>query len=144
MRGYQGGILAFICAKLVNEEDKRLLRRLLANGLFRKDQLACLASGGGEAIAMDLLTELEDWHFSLNDVSIPVWIYQGEQDPFIPVEYARHLADNLPGANLTLIPDAGHLYPLTEDFQDTLFQRLRQHLVLSGNSYCSGNGHTRS
>jgi pimeloyl-ACP methyl ester carboxylesterase len=51
-----------------------------------------------------------------------------EQDPFIPVDYARHLADNLPAADLTLMPDAGHLYPLAEQFQERLFQRLNRYL----------------
>lgn len=127
--------------QLVNEEDQRLLRQLLANGLFRQDQLTCLASGG-RAIAMDLLTELEDWQFSLNDVRIPVWVYQGEQDPFVPEEYARHLAHKLPDADLTLMPDTGHLYPLSEDFQGALFKRLHQHPGLSGSPYSAGKGRT--
>lgn len=113
--------------QLVSEEDRELLRFFLKGELFRRDQLLCLASGG-RAIATDLLTELEDWGFDLAGVTTPILIYQGQQDPFIPVDYARHLADNLPHANLTLLPGAGHLYPLSETFQDQLFQRLRQHL----------------
>ena len=51
-------------------------------------------------------------------------IYQGEEDPFVPMDYARHLAKNLPVAELTPMPGLGHLYPLCRDFQDQLFQRL--------------------
>ncbi len=112
---------------LVSEEDRHLLDYLQKQGQFRQDQLTCLASGG-RAIATDLMTELEDWGFNLADVAVPIWIYQGEQDPFIPVDYARHLNDNLPRSTLTLMPDAGHLYPLAQNFQDTLFQRIRQYL----------------
>lgn len=113
--------------QLVSEEDRRLLRFFLKGESFRRDQLMCLASGG-KAIATDLLTELEDWGFQLADVATPILIYQGEQDPFIPVDYARHLADNLPHAKLTLLPGAGHLYPLAEQFQDQLFLRIRDQL----------------
>ena len=83
----------------------------------------CLDSGG-RAITTDLLTELGNWGFSLRDVRTPVLIYQGEEDPFVPTDYARHLAKNLPGADLTLMRGLGHLYPLSRGFQDQLFQRL--------------------
>lgn len=113
---------------LVSEEDRRLLHHFLKGETFRKDQLVCLASGG-TAIATDLLTELEDWGFRLASVQVPILIYQGEDDPFVPVDYARHLAENLPSGDLTLMPDAGHLYPLSGEFQDRLFGRLADYLI---------------
>ncbi|WP_417566446.1 alpha/beta fold hydrolase [Marinobacter sp.] len=113
--------------QLVSEQDRSLLRAFLKGEYFRRDQLECLNSGA-RAIASDLLTELGDWGFKLKSVKVPIFIYQGEQDPFIPVDYARHLADNLPDAELILMPEAGHLYPLAEQFQDYLFQRLDQYL----------------
>jgi pimeloyl-ACP methyl ester carboxylesterase len=112
---------------LVSENDRKLLRDLQSQGQFRRDQLACLNSGG-KAIATDLLTELGRWQFRLADVKIPVWIYQGEQDTFVPIDYAQHMADNLPSSDLSLMPGIGHLYPLDHKFQDSLFARLRRHL----------------
>ncbi|WP_223794187.1 alpha/beta fold hydrolase [Marinobacter sp. F4216] len=114
--------------QLVSAEDRELLRHFLRGKVFRRDQMVCLASGG-TAIATDLLTELESWGFRLADVRIPIMIYQGEQDPFIPVDYACHLASKLPIASLRLLPDAGHLYPLAEHFQDELFSRMWHHLT---------------
>ena len=125
-------------AQLISEEDQHILRTCLANGLFRQDQLACLNSGG-HAIATDLLTELDDWPFSLKEVHAPIWIYQGEKDPFIPVDYANHLAGRLPDCDLTVMPDAGHLYPLADTFQATLFTRLRRHLQRSGHLQALSN-----
>lgn len=113
--------------QLVSEQDRSLLRTFLKGEYFRQDQLECLNSGA-RAIASDLLTELGDWGFNLNSVKAPILVYQGGQDPFIPVDYARHLADNLRHADLVLMPEAGHLYPLAERFQENLFQRLNQHL----------------
>ena len=114
--------------KLVNSADRDLLRLLLQGDTFRRDQMLCLESGG-KAIATDLLTELEDWGFRLNQVHTPILIFQGEDDAFVPVDYARHLAEHLPNAELTLMPSAGHLYPLAEDFQNKLFERIRQGLA---------------
>jgi len=113
--------------KLTAPPDRDLLDLLLRGNTFRNDQMVCLESGG-KAIAADLLAELNDWGFSLKDVRTPVLIFQGEQDAFVPADYARHLADHLPNAELTLLPNAGHLYPLAEDFQDRLFERIR-HLL---------------
>lgn len=109
--------------EMASRHDRQLLRVLLSDGEFQRDQLMCLNSGG-RAITTDLLTELGNWGFSLRDVRTPVFIYQGEEDPFVPMDYARHLAKNLPVAELTPMPGLGHLYPLCRDFQDQLFQRL--------------------
>lgn len=109
---------------MVSAEDRDILNSLVTDRLFQADQRMCLASGG-RAIAADLLTELVDWGFSLRDVNVPVWIYQGGKDPFVPVDYARHLAATLPDPDYRLLPESGHLYPLSGEFQQTLFSRLK-------------------
>lgn len=109
--------------EMASRRDRKLLQALINEGEFRRDQLMCLNSGG-RAITTDLLTELGNWGFSLRDVRPPVLIYQGEEDPFVPMDYALHLTKNLPVAELTTMPGLGHLYPLSREFQDQLFQRL--------------------
>lgn len=110
---------------MISEQDRELLNSFMHSQFFRRDQALCLASGG-RAIALDLQTELLNWQFNLGDVRVPVMLYQGDQDPFVPADYARHMARNLIDADLTLMPGKGHLYPLSETFQDALFQRLRR------------------
>jgi len=114
--------------EMASRQDQQLLHALMNEGLFRSDQLTCLNSGG-RAIATDLLTELRNWGFRLRDVRTPIFLYQGEDDSFVPTDYARHLAKNLPAADLTLMPGTGHLYPLSQEFQERLFQRLTQQLA---------------
>lgn len=113
--------------KLVNPADRDLLHRLLREGTFQRDQVLCLESGG-KAIAADLLAELENWEFSLQEVHKPILIFQGEEDAFVRVDYAKHLAGRLPDAELTLMPGIGHLYPLAEHFQSQLFDRIQLEL----------------
>ncbi|MFE8070357.1 alpha/beta hydrolase [Marinobacteraceae bacterium S3BR75-40.1] len=115
---------------LVSEHDRALLAHPRLRTLFRMDQVACVNSPG-RAIAKDLETEMTNWGFNLADVQVPTLIYQGQQDPFVPVQFARHMAEHLPHAELELLPEAGHLYPLDEDFQQTLFQNLRAKLQQS-------------
>lgn len=46
------------------------------------------------------------------DIGVPVLVVWGEQDTWIPVDRAHRLAAAIPGAELQLIPDAGHLIQL--------------------------------
>lgn len=46
------------------------------------------------------------------DIDVPVLVVWGEQDTWIPVDRAHRLAAAIPGAELELIPDAGHLIQL--------------------------------
>jgi pimeloyl-ACP methyl ester carboxylesterase len=49
------------------------------------------------------------WGFDPKDVGVPVTIWHGEQDAFVPPGHARWLAGRIPGARLRLLPDHGHL-----------------------------------
>jgi pimeloyl-ACP methyl ester carboxylesterase len=42
-------------------------------------------------------------------IDIPVIVIWGEDDTWVPVERGRELASRIPGAELRVIPDAGHL-----------------------------------
>jgi pimeloyl-ACP methyl ester carboxylesterase len=44
----------------------------------------------------------------LGALACPALVLWGEQDPYIPVEFARAYARALPAAELELLPDAGH------------------------------------
>lgn len=111
--------------QLISEQDKQLLHDVIRSKLFQQDQMACLNSGG-RAMAHDLQTELLYWGFHLREVTVPVWLFQGDDDPFVPVSYAEHLADNLQQVELNRLRGSGHLYPLSTDFQKTFFGELRQ------------------
>ncbi|WP_336366459.1 alpha/beta fold hydrolase [Marinobacter sp. C2H3] len=121
------GIYLREAQQLVSDDDRRILALPGVEAAFREDQRLCLASGGN-AIATDLLTELGHWGFSLDRVPAPIEVYQGEDDPFVSPDYARHLAGALPQARLTLLPGIGHLYPLDPAFQARLFASLNQAL----------------
>lgn len=44
-------------------------------------------------------------------IGIPVTVVWGEDDTWVPVERGRELAERIPGAQLQVIPGAGHLVP---------------------------------
>ena len=48
----------------------------------------------------------------LGDIDLPVLVVWGTDDPWIPVEQGRRLAELVPRAQLRLVPGAGHLIQL--------------------------------
>lgn len=61
-----------------------------------------------------------DWGFDLADVAVPVTIWQGGEDNIIPVAHAEWLAENVPGAELELLPADGHVSLFAHRFGDML------------------------
>jgi len=50
-----------------------------------------------------------DLQSRLKELSIPVLIISGEYDKIIPVEQSKQLAVNLPGSEIVIIPNCGHV-----------------------------------
>lgn len=48
----------------------------------------------------------------LREADVPALVVHGEEDPLIPVEAARSLAELLPQAELVVLAESGHLPPL--------------------------------
>lgn len=53
--------------------------------------------------------DLEAWAARYGEVKVPALVLWGEHDPVIPVELGRKLAEALPRARLSVIPECGHL-----------------------------------
>jgi 3-oxoadipate enol-lactonase len=54
---------------------------------------------------------LRDWDFraDLGSVTAPTLVLAGADDPATPPDQAQLIADGIPGARLTVVPDAAHL-----------------------------------
>lgn len=57
----------------------------------------------------DDLAFVRPWGFAAADVSVPVFLWQGEQDLMVPPAHGRWLAAALPSCTARLLPDDGHL-----------------------------------
>jgi pimeloyl-ACP methyl ester carboxylesterase len=52
---------------------------------------------------------LKAWGFSLDDIQVPVAVWQGDEDLMVPFAHGRWLAANVAGARPHLLPGQGHL-----------------------------------
>jgi pimeloyl-ACP methyl ester carboxylesterase len=61
---------------------------------------------------------------------IPTHVLVGTRDVLTPPSHARRIADNVEGAILTIVPDAGHMLPLERDelVSGVLIRLIRPHL----------------
>lgn len=64
---------------------------------------------GGAAFADDEILFAHPWGFDPATITVPVRLWQGALDRNVPVGHAHHLAEMIPGAQLTILPDEAHV-----------------------------------
>jgi len=101
--------------------DRKILENKHVADLFIRDQQESMTAGT-RGVLQDLTTQWSAWEFDLKQIRVPAYIFQGKLDTFVPWQFAQHLGDNIPGAQLNLYEDRGHLYILDQRAQEELFR----------------------
>jgi len=57
----------------------------------------------------DDLAFVRDWGFALDELHVPVVLWQGDADLMVPFAHGRWLAEHVPGALPRLVPGEGHV-----------------------------------
>ncbi len=104
-RAARGAAVKSLAAEL-SEPDRLVLER--TGREFMGGFIEALRQGPAGAIR-DYQLWGRPWDFALEEVPLPVHLWQGDDDAMVPVHHARDLAERLPDATLTIVPDAGHL-----------------------------------
>jgi pimeloyl-ACP methyl ester carboxylesterase len=92
---------------LLSPVDAAAVTGDLAEWLIRgfQDGLATTDEGWWE----DGVAHLESWGFALDLISIPVQVWHGRHDQFVPVQHGEWLAAHVPGAEAHISDTDGHL-----------------------------------
>jgi len=78
---------------------------------------------GTSGPVQDALLCFRDWGFRLEDIKVPVHVFQGEDDLMVAPSFSRYAATTIPQATLTLYPNRGH-YGLLRHHVDDIFQQI--------------------
>jgi pimeloyl-ACP methyl ester carboxylesterase len=100
-------------ASLLSPVDAAVLRGDVAPFLLAAMKVG--VAPGDQGWWDDGWAHLNPWGFSLDAISVPVQLWQGRQDRFVPFQHGQWLAEHIPGVDAHLTDDDGHL---------TLFDRL--------------------
>ena len=89
------------------ESDRRIL---LDPARRESDAVAALEANrqAGAGWIDDDLALLRPWGFGLEEITVPVRLWQGEVDVLVPPAHSRRLAARIPTAELVQVPRAGH------------------------------------
>ncbi|WP_033346153.1 alpha/beta fold hydrolase [Catenuloplanes japonicus] len=92
---------------LLSDVDTRTLRAGMADYLAAASRAA--VAEGIAGWREDDLAFVTDWGFRLDELRVPVAIWQGDQDRMVPFDHGRWLAAHVSGADAHLLPGEGHL-----------------------------------
>ncbi len=94
-------------AGLLSPADAEVLTGDLARWLTETHQVAL--SPGDQGWWDDGAAHLTSWGFNLRDIRVPVKIWHGREDRFVPVQHGQWLAASIPGAEAEISDRDGHL-----------------------------------
>lgn len=106
--------------------DRTVLHGEFGAWLYRAVQTG-LAPGDEGWADDDIAIFRSPWRFDPASISIPVKVWHGLDDQFVPIEHGRWLAENIPGAQAELREHDGHLAVAAQrigDVQEWLGQHL--------------------
>ena len=107
MRATSPQAIAETMESLLCPPDRACLTGELAE--FFHAQIQAGLEGGVEGWLQDDFAFLEPWGFDLDSIAVPVQVWHGAQDQFVPVAHGQWLAERIPGAEVHIYDEDGHL-----------------------------------
>ena len=104
--------------KSLPEPDRKVMADLALRELFMQDALESMRPGARGA-AYESVMYARPWGFRLEDITMPVTLWQGDADANVPVSMGRYQAQAIPNCDWRFFPGEGHM--LIFSHMDELF-----------------------
>ncbi len=113
-----GGEIVEVFGDLVSSIDREVVTGEFADYLADNERAA--VANGMWGWFDDDLAFARDWCFDPASIAQPLTIWQGVEDRFVPPTHGEWLASHIPGAELELRPEHGHLSLWTWGFGEVV------------------------
>jgi pimeloyl-ACP methyl ester carboxylesterase len=116
------GVAARALARGLSDADAELVRRrpeIVTRGI---EQVSDAMQRGAGGLVEDLRSVTRPWGFHLEEVEVPTFVWQGDDDGSIASAWGERLAREIPRAQLRARPGEGHL--LMADRLEEILQEL--------------------
>ncbi len=95
--------------KIMSEPDQIELKNESIMQVIEKMFLEAFKNGS-QGVAYEISKILvQDWGFTLNEIKVPTYMWHGEKDNNVPLEWAIHINRQMENSVLILFPNEGHL-----------------------------------
>jgi pimeloyl-ACP methyl ester carboxylesterase len=88
--------------------DQRVFEDAATRFMFKED-IVVGSRHRMEAVLLDAQLFAREWGFSLSELRVPVRLRYGDADVIVPLTHGLHLAERIPGAEISVHPGEGHL-----------------------------------
>lgn len=92
---------------LLSDVDRTAFSAEFASFLYQQTQEGLRQGDAG--MRDDNLSLIRPWGFNLASIRVPVQIWHGGQDRFVPVSHGQWIAARVPKADVHLLPNEGHI-----------------------------------
>jgi pimeloyl-ACP methyl ester carboxylesterase len=120
--------------KVVCDADKKIGEIPEFKRLFMESQAAAFAQGS-QGVTTDAAVHYVDWGFRLKEIPVRLHVFHGDEDRLVPIEFGRHICENVPNGEFHVLKGEGHLFPyryLTEIFDTMDAERATLDFVTAG------------
>jgi pimeloyl-ACP methyl ester carboxylesterase/uncharacterized protein (DUF952 family) len=101
-------LLLWLARRRLPPPDREIAGRPEVKPLYYDDLPEAFRQGSAGP-AQELALFARSWGFRLEDIRMPVRLYQGEIDNVVPVAMGRYQAEAIPECQATFYPNEGHL-----------------------------------
>ena len=118
MAGAAGADIVKALGDLVSEVDARALTGEF--GAYLAAQMEHSLSSGIWGWFDDDVAFVSDWGFDLDGIEVPVSLWHGAQDRFVPIAHGEWLARHVSGARVTMRDGDGHVSLVVDSYGEVL------------------------
>lgn len=105
--------------KELSEPDRAAFAQAEVLDTFSRMAIEAFRSGA-RGVTWDTVLLTRPWGFSLQDITMPVYHWQGEADNVLPPSQGQYLAKNIPNCQSKFYPNEGHISLITNHYEEIL------------------------